>query len=396
MKQLLLSNKNKEIKEYTLVSKEDYAHLEKFKWYKDVYGYIKSRIDNKTWVLHRYIMIELLEYKNLTRKDFIDHINTNKLDNRRENLRILNAKDNNRNKTKRKNTSSKYLGVIKRKTNFEVAIVLNDENKTKKNAFYKIEDHAAWQYNLWIKEYSITTAKLNNIEKPENFFEYTKKEKLNNLPKYIYLSKAGTYRIVYKNIICNCYKTLEEAQKKLNELQKIIIPKIIIPKIIIRNENNDCIIELFNKKQEKIGETIVDENIYNDLIKYKWCMSNGYVCGTVNKILVSLHRYIMNYTGEDIVDHINNNTLDNRKCNLRIITPAQNAMNKKSSRNSTSKYIGVSWCKNRKKWQSYITINNKSIQLGRFNNEIEAAKIRDIATLKYYCEYGNLNFPIIF
>ncbi len=286
MKELLLSNKNKDIKEYTLVSKEDYAHLEKFKWYKDSYGYIKSRINNKAWVLHRYIMIELLKYKNLTRKDFIDHINTNKLDNRRENLRISNAKDNNRNKTKRKNTSSKYLGVIKRKTNFEVSIVLNDKNKTKINAFYKIEDHAAWQYNLWIKEYSITTAKLNNIEKPENFFEYTKKEKLNNLPKYIYISKAGTYRIVYKNINCNCnktYKTLEEAQKNLNQLQKII-PKIIIPKIIIRNENNDCIIELFNKKQEKIGETIVDENIYNDLIKYKWCMS----------ILIIIHWIIEN------------------------------------------------------------------------------------------------------
>ncbi len=96
-----------------------------------------------------------------------------------------------------------------------------------------------------------------------------------------------------------------------------------------------------------------------------------------------------------VYEYINNNPLDNRKCNLRIVTPVQNAMNKTSSKNSTSKYIGISWCKNRNKWQSYITINNKRIALGRFNNEIEAAKIRDIATLKYYCEYGNLNFPII-
>ena len=109
---------------------------------------------------------------------------------------------------------------------------------------------------------------------------------------------------------------------------------------------------------------------------------------------IRLHRYIMNYIGNNIVDHINNNPLDNRKCNLRIVTSKQNNMNKTSSQNSSSKYIGVCWDKYKNKWATSITVNNKKKFLGRFKDEKEAAKARDIATIKYYGEYGNLNFPI--
>jgi hypothetical protein len=105
-----------------------------------------------------------------------------------------------------------------------------------------------------------------------------------------------------------------------------------------------------------------------------------------------LHRYLLNYTGKDYIDHINNNPLDNRKSNLRIVTSSQNNMNKISNKNSTSKYIGVAYYKRKNKWRSYIKVNGKNIFLGNFKDEIEAVKARDIATKKYYKEYGNLNF----
>lgn len=107
--------------------------------------------------------------------------------------------------------------------------------------------------------------------------------------------------------------------------------------------------------------------------------------------MVSLSRYIMNYYGNDVIDHINNNKLDNRQSNLGIITRKQNAMNRTSRKNSTSKYLGVCLDKTSNKWISYITINKKSIKLGGFNDEIEAAKVRNEATIKYFGEYGNLN-----
>lgn len=70
--------------------------------------------------------------KKLTSHNFIDHINNNKLDNMRENLRIVTAAENNRNKSKVNNTSSKYLGVVKRtgrKNKFHCQILLNDKKK---------------------------------------------------------------------------------------------------------------------------------------------------------------------------------------------------------------------------------------------------------------------------
>ena len=106
---------------------------------------------------------------------------------------------------------------------------------------------------------------------------------------------------------------------------------------------------------------------------------------------VSMHRFIMNCPKYMFVDHKNHNTLDNRKENLRIVTIQQNNMNKSSHKNSSSKYVGVSKCKNGK-WQAKIRVNNKLLYLGVFNKEDDAAKTRDIATKKYFGNYGNLNF----
>jgi len=104
-------------------------------------------------------------------------------------------------------------------------------------------------------------------------------------------------------------------------------------------------------------------------------------------------RYILNYNGKDVIDHINGNKLDNRKENLRIVTYTQNAQNKSKQENTTSKYIGVYFRKDRNTWIAEIRVNSKKIYLGAFKTEIEAAKIRDIATLEHFGEYGKLNFP---
>lgn len=340
-------------------------------------------------------MIEILSNKNLTRKNFIDHINNNRIDNTRENLRIVTASENSRNKVKRENASSKYYGVS---LSYKKWIVKINYNELKLLASYDIEEHAAYQWDLWIDKFNITHSNKNNIIKPTDFIEYIKKNKLNNLPKNIFKSgKKYLFRININNIkyISSVFNTIDKAVEYRDEYlkkQNDINNKIIIPKIIIRNENNDCIIEIF-KNKKRIGETIVDEENYNDLIKYKLSLNN-YISGYINGKKTLLHRYIMNYNGENYIDHINNNPLDNRKCNLRIVTPKQNSLNKKSVKNSSSQYIGVYFDNKSKKWHCSIKVDNKKIHLGGFDNEIKAAKIRDIATLKYYGEYGNLNFPI--
>jgi hypothetical protein len=74
-----------------------------------------------------------------------------------------------------------------------------------------------------------------------------------------------------------------------------------------------------------------------------------------------------------VVDHINNNPLDNRLENLQIITNRENAS--KDRKNGTSKYTGVSWDKERNKWTVRFKINGKNLFLGYFLNEEEASEV---------------------
>lgn len=72
-----------------------------------------------------------------------------------------------------------------------------------------------------------------------------------------------------------------------------------------------------------------------------------------------------------VVDHINNNKTDNRLDNLQIVSHRYNSS--KDQKNRSSKYVGVYWCKNVKKWRARITINKKLIHLGCFIDEVEAS-----------------------
>ena len=107
-----------------------------------------------------------------------------------------------------------------------------------------------------------------------------------------------------------------------------------------------------------------------------------------------MQRFILGLKKGDCkhVDHINHNTLDNRRSNIRIVTIMQNAMNRKKIKNKTSCYKGVCWHKSTSKWHCQIHVNKKRIHLGYFENEIEAAKTYDIAANKHFREYAHLNF----
>lgn len=93
------------------------------------------------------------------------------------------------------------------------------------------------------------------------------------------------------------------------------------------------------------------------------------------------------------VDHINHqpryeHKIDNRKQNLRIVTPSQNTMNSNIRSNNKTKVTGVYYDKSRKKWKANIKINYKTISLGRFDNFENAVIARKKAEKEYFGEYA--------
>jgi len=96
---------------------------------------------------------------------------------------------------------------------------------------------------------------------------------------------------------------------------------------------------------------------------YKAKNQNYYVYGKVNGKVVALHRFVLGFDVPGMkthVDHVNNDSLDNRKRNLRIVTPSGNHQNRKgASKNSKTGVRGVFWHKDAKKWEVQIKVNGK-------------------------------------
>lgn len=105
-----------------------------------------------------------------------------------------------------------------------------------------------------------------------------------------------------------------------------------------------------------------------------------------------IHRVIMNAKPGEIVDHINGNALDNRRCNLRITTQRGNNKNAAKRKDAmTSKYKGVRQPRGSKKWTVQLQADYKTILGGTFKTEVEAALKYNELALLHFGEYAKLN-----
>lgn len=106
---------------------------------------------------------------------------------------------------------------------------------------------------------------------------------------------------------------------------------------------------------------------------------------------VSLHRLIVEPVAGRLLDHINQNKLDNRIQNLQWVTCSQNLYNRpKTVLGGSSRYKGVSWVQN--KWRAAIKVNSKSYHLGLFHCEEDAARTYDAALKHHYPQAPKLAF----
>lgn len=83
---------------------------------------------------------------------------------------------------------------------------------------------------------------------------------------------------------------------------------------------------------------------------------------------------------DEQVDHANHHRTDNRRCNLRLVTKAQNMQNRRGlDRNNTSGYRGVAWDAERQKWMAKVKHNGTSYFLGRFDDAALAGAVASAA-----------------
>jgi len=145
---------------------------------------------------------------------------------------------------------------------------------------------------------------------------------------------------------------------------------------------------------------IVDDWNYEWLNRYKWCAYlNGYSWYAMRAIItrqgkhrnIHMHRQILRLSYKDSkqVDHINRDGLDNRRCNIRICSVSQNLQNRKGW--GLSQYKGVSWFSPRRKWRARIQVNEKTLYLGYYSDEIEAAKVYNQAATKHFGKNAFVN-----
>lgn len=140
---------------------------------------------------------------------------------------------------------------------------------------------------------------------------------------------------------------------------------------------------------------LVDNDDVDRARQYKWLISKVknmsvnssfkyYALASNSSKPLLLHRLLIDAPSNKIVDHVNQNTFDTRKMNLRITDRSINNFNSKLNRNNKSGRKGVKWIDADSKWMAYITKDYKRKHLGSFDDFEDAVNARAMAEKEYF------------
>lgn len=145
----------------------------------------------------------------------------------------------------------------------------------------------------------------------------------------------------------------------------------------------------------------VDAEDYEELSKRRWHVTfgGGQKCPYAARMLIvdgrrrvmRMHEFLLDIPPGFEVDHINGNSLDNRRGNLRVCTHRQNNCNRKGHRADQYGYKGLHWYKRCQCWTAQITVDGQKIHLGYFHSKLDAAAAYDKAAIKYFGEFARIN-----
>jgi len=292
--------------EVCLVSPEDYELANSFTWHLED-GYFRTEKNGKKIRLHRLIMKQIKG--TLNSSETVDHINQNKLDNQRPNLRVASVSVNNRNVNKPKGKyTSDYKGVSEIKKN-KWKVAINKDGNVWKYAYYNLEHHAAHQYDIWAKE--LNSDILNNV-KDENLLDFKEwtRTKNSNENRNITELNNGEFKVEISRKIRRIYcvfSTLKEAiEFRDTEEEKIRVLELEKRK------------EKFKKRLETLEIKIdsdIFEKIYMGTIRYRKDLDFVYFTlpGEKEK---QLSRFIMDAKFNELVENIDKNRRNLLRTNL--------------------------------------------------------------------------------
>jgi HNH endonuclease len=133
---------------------------------------------------------------------------------------------------------------------------------------------------------------------------------------------------------------------------------------------------------------------FNWFLRGRTSVSRGYAARNkraVGRGTTFLHSDLLYPAQGEEVDHINGDTLDNRRRNLRIATRTGNVRNAPLRLDNTSGLKGVRWHPPSRKWCCTIVVNYKHVHLGLFDDKGLAAAIYDAAAVYYFGEFARTN-----
>jgi len=140
----------------------------------------------------------------------------------------------------------------------------------------------------------------------------------------------------------------------------------------------------------------VDPADYPVLAVHKWSAARQgrsvYAVRSVGGRQVRMHRVITRAPKGLVCDHIDHDGLNNTRANLRLCTRAQNARNQRRRTGGSSRYKGVTWHKNERKWHARIGHRGHCLFLGAFVSERSAARTYDRAAIRLHGPFACGNF----
>ena len=361
------------------VSAVDFDRVSKYRW-RLYSGYANS--DN-VGTMHKFVLGERPE--NIPQDWVIDHKNRDKLNNSQSNLRFVPQSFNNWNVPIIGTSRYKSVSWEKSSGKWRARFI------RKHLGFFDDERKAGWaSAKEAIREWGSLAAESDLLVAPDLFSKEDVKKmqeeisnetevvvKVRELPVGVYLHKKK-YQARHCHKSLGTYKTILEAQQAYETHVKSVQESAWNDHCkldITRDDDGDAVITLSGKKGTGKFAKVSDEFWHKLTFQKSWSYSGKYASGKWIDRVESLHTVIYKmlnpeyvYSGDNSIDHINRNKLDNRSENLREATNSEQGKNKGNG--GTSKYTGIFFSMSQQKWIGQMRVEGKRYGVcGKTENE---------------------------